>query len=308
MRILVTGGSGFIGSHIVDQLLSDGHQVRIFDMVYPTWHKAPNVEFYHGSLLDPEAIRMAANVDAILHLGAMANVNDVIADPILSERINVQGTISVLEAARKSSTAKKVVYASTIWVYSDTCPQNGQEYLDEDTNLSLPSHLYTATKLAGENYCRSYHEHYGLDYSIVRYGIPYGPRARTGTVINIFVDKALKGEDISIMGDGSQYRKFVYVEDLAKGTVLALQNQAKNETFNLEGDEKVTIRQLAELVQSELNPEIQINYAPSRGADFAGAEISNAKAKNVLGWSPSTSFEVGFDQYVKWYKDNQSFS
>jgi len=307
MKVLVTGGSGFIGSHVVDQLLLEGCQVRIFDMVYPKWHQVDdNVEFYQGSLLDSESVRMASDVDSIIHLGAIANVNDVVADPILAESINVRGTANVLEAARKSSSVGKVVYISTIWVYSDSKPLKDDSSLNEDSPISAPSHLYTSTKLVGEYYCRAYQEHYGLDYSIVRYGIPYGPRARTGTVISIFVDKALGGEDISITGDGSQYRKFVYVEDLSRGTVLALKSQHTNEIFNLEGDEKISIRQLAELVQSKLNPEIQINYVPSRGADFSGAEISNDKAKKLLDWSPSTPFETGFDQYVKWYQQQKS--
>jgi len=304
MKVLVTGGSGFIGSHVVDQLLADGHEIRIFDMVYPNWHTQNEIEFYNGSLLDPESVRMACDVDAVIHLGAVANVNDVVDEPSLAESINVRGTANILEAVRKSSRVKKVVYISTIWVYSDTKFENGSSVLTEETQLSAPAHFYSATKLVGEYYCRSYQEHYQCDYAIVRYGIPYGPRARSGTVISIFVDKALKGENISITGDGSQYRKFVYVKDLAKGTVLALYSKNNNEIFNLEGNEKVSIRQLAELVQSKLNPKIEIEYVPSRGADFSGAEISNSKAKDILNWVPDTPFEVGFDHYVSWYKNS----
>ena len=297
MTILVTGGSGFIGSHVVDKLRERNITVRIFDMVYPT-HRS-DVEFYHGSLLDFEAVRMAGNVDYIIHFGAVANVNDVVAEPLRSENINVRGTINVLETARRSDMVKRVIYVSTIWVYGET----DGVLLDEDTPLARPSHLYTATKLIGEYYCHCYNTHYELPYTILRYGIPYGPRARAATVVSLFVDKALNGEPLTVAGDGTQYRKFVYVEDLAEGTVLGLKKVAENRTYNLEGDEIVTINRLAELVKEYVNPEVEITHIPARGADFSGKEISNERAKKELGWSPKTPFEEGLKKYISWYKE-----
>ena len=129
-----------------------------------------------------------------------------------------------------------MVYASTVWVYSDV----GGGTVDEDTPLRHPAHLYTATKLAGELYCRSYRELYGLEYTVLRFGIPYGPRARPAAVIPKFVEKALAGEALTVAGDGSQSRTFVYVEDLADGVARALCPEAADRTYNLAGREVVT--------------------------------------------------------------------
>lgn len=295
MLALVTGGSGFIGSHVVDKLREEGIEVRVFDMVLPRFRK--DIEYYHGSLLDLEAIRMAMNsIDVVFHLAAVADVKGVFEEPHYAESINTRGTINVVEAARRCG-VKRVMYGSTTWVYSDT----EGAMVDENTPLSAPSHLYTATKLASEYYCQSYSKLYGLEVTILRYGIPYGPRARPGAVIPIFVEKALKGEPLTIAGDGMQYRNFVYVEDLAEGNVLGLKEVAKNKIYNLEGDEKITIRQIAETVQKILG-EVEIKYIEGRPADFSGKEISNARAKEELGWHPRVSFEEGVRRYIDWYK------
>lgn len=299
MLALVTGGSGFIGSHVVDKLKKRGIDVRVFDMLLPKFRK--DIEFYQGSLLDFEAVRMSLNeVDVIFHLGAVADVKDVYEEPHYAESINVRGTINILEAARRSRHIKRVIYASTIWVYSDT----EGTIVDENTPLSAPAHLYTATKIASEYYCQSYSKLYGLETTILRYGIPYGPRARPGAVIPVFTEKALKGEPLTIAGDGMQYRKFVYVEDLAEGNVLALKEIAKNKIYNLEGDEKVTIKQIAETVQKILG-KVDIKYIEGRPADFSGQEVSNARAKEELGWEPKVSFEEGLRKYIDWYRKEE---
>ena len=140
----------------------------------------------------------------------------------------MRGTFNVLDAARLSS-VQRVIYGSTTWVYS----ASEESMVNEETLLGLPSHLYTATKITGEYYCHSYVQLYKLDVTVLRYGFPYGPRARDGAVIPIFVSKALRGEPLTLAGDGMQFRNFVYVEDLAEGNVLALQSAAKNRTYNL---------------------------------------------------------------------------
>lgn len=297
MKVLVTGGSGFIGSHVVEKLLARGVQVRIFDMVTPPV-TGPGIEFYHGSLLDLEAIRMATDgsIDAVYHLAAIADVKDVFEEPYYSESINVRGTINILEAVRRS-TVRRVIYGSTTWVYSDV----EQDVVDEGTPLHAPSHLYTATKIASEYYCQSYARLYGLECTILRYGIPYGPRARDGAVIPIFVRKALAGEPLTIAGDGAQYRRFVYVEDLAEGNVMALKSTAKNKIYNLDGTERISIRQIAETIGKVLG-DVKINYVPTRPGDFGGKEISSERAKRELGWEPKTSFEEGLRRYIQWFK------
>ncbi|MCX5884671.1 MAG: NAD-dependent epimerase/dehydratase family protein [Proteobacteria bacterium] len=295
MKVLVTGGSGFIGSHVVDKLRDKGVDVRIYDMIMPTFCK--NIEYYQGSILDDMTLGMAMHgIDAIFHLAAVADVKDVFESPHYSEAINVRGTINILEAARRSKI--RVIYGSTTWVYSDT---QGKK-VDESTPLQAPFHLYTATKLAGEYYCKNYSNLYGIETTILRYGIPYGPRARDGAVVPIFVGKALKGEPLTIAGDGSQFRKFVYVEDLAEGNVLALKSIAKNKIYNLDGNEQVSIRQIAETIQ-KLIGDVKIEYIPARTGDFSGKEISSELAKNELGWEPKVRFEEGVRRYIEWYKD-----
>ena len=297
MLVLVTGGTGFIGSHVVDGLVEKGLRVRVFDMIPP---QTRDVEHYQGSLLELEQLRMGmSGVDAVFHLAAVANVNAVYDEPVYSESINTRGTINVLEAARYNK-VKRVVYGSTTWVYGNV----QQDVVDEETPLGPPKHLYTATKLVSEYYCGSYSELYDLPTTILRYGIPYGPRARSATVLPIFVKKALAGEPLTIAGDGSQYRYFVYVEDLAEGNVLALNPVARNQTYNLDGRERVTIRQIAETVQRIIG-DVDIEYVEGRPGDFEGAVVNSEKAEKELGWVPKVAFEEGVRRYIDWYMKSQ---
>src|SRR3954470_23540123 len=157
MKVLVTGGAGFIGSHVVDSLVEAGHEPRIFDVIESSWHDPAEFDTFIGDLTDPEAVKHATRgCDAIAHLGAIADVNHVAADPAYAERVNSGGTANVLEAA-KAARVDRVVYASTIWVYDGSEASS----VDEDSLLGLPRHPYTATKIAGEMYCSSYAELYG---------------------------------------------------------------------------------------------------------------------------------------------------
>ncbi len=298
MKVLVTGGSGFIGSHVVDKLRDKGVKVRIYDGIMPTYRD--DIEYYQGSILDMAALGFAmSGIDVVMHLVAVADVKDVLADPHYSEAINVRGTINVLEAARNSK-VRRVIYGSTTWVYSEAELDN----VDETTPLHAPSHFYTATKLAGEYYCQSYSKLYDLDVTILRYGIPYGPRARDGAVIPIFVKKALNGETLTIAGDGFQFRKFVYVEDLAEGNVLALQSLAKNKIYNLDGNERITIKEIAETIQKIVG-DVKIEYVQGRPGDFSGKEVSSDLAEGELKWSPKVNFEEGVRRYIVWYKKRE---
>jgi UDP-glucose 4-epimerase len=292
-KVLVTGGAGFIGSHVVDKLIERGLEPRIFDLV-PSCHHA-DVETVTGDLTSLDDVQAAvAGCDVVIHLAAIADVSHVAADPAYAEVVNSRGTFQVLEAARLAGVGR-VVYGSTIWVY------NGQQGLaDEDTSVQLPSHLYTATKLAGEMYCRAYAEQYGLECTILRFGIPYGPRARAAAEVPAFVKRALGGEPLTIAGDGSQARRFVYVEDLADGVVRAtLADCAANRVYNLVGDESVTIREIATIVR-DLVGDVDILHVEKRAGDFSGTEVCGARAERELGWTASTPFEDGVRRYVEW--------
>jgi UDP-glucose 4-epimerase len=298
MRVLVTGGSGFIGSHVVDKLRARGHEPVIYDLRPSPWHAAGEVDTVLGSITDREALERALHsCDAVAHLAAVADVNDVHAEPEDAERVNARGTVTVLEAARRAG-VKRIVYASTIWVYSD-CESDD---VDEDTLLPPPSHLYTSTKLAGELYCKAYQELYGIDYTILRFGIPYGPRAREAAVVPAFVNKALAGEPLTLAGDGSQSRKFVYVEDLADGVALGLNDVACNRVYNLASDETVTIKQIAETIKA-LMGDVEIVHTPARPGDFGGKIVSSQRAERELGWTAATPFSEGVRRYIEWRHD-----
>jgi UDP-glucose 4-epimerase len=295
MRVLVTGGAGFIGSHVVDRLLAAGIEPRIFDVRASSHHGPGEVDSVLGDLLDRDALRTAMHgCDAVVHLAAAADVDDVALRPVEAEAVNSRGTLNVLEAARQAGVSR-VVYASTIWVYGSATGT-----VDEDHTVELPDHLYTATKLAGEMYCRSYAALYGLDCTVLRFGIPFGPRARPAGVIPIFMRRALAGEPLTIAGEGLQSRRFVYVEDLAEGVVCGLAPHASGRVYNLVGEESVTVRGIADAV-ADLVGDVDIVHTPARAVDFAGAEVSGARAAAELGWRPATSFPEGLRRYLDWH-------
>ncbi len=298
MRVLVTGGGGFIGSHVVDRLLERGITPRIFDLSASPYHSPLEVETFTGSITDAANLDLAMrDCDAVIHLAAVADVGHVLADPVLAEEVNTRGTLNVLEAACGAKVGR-VVYGSTTWVYSDCAEQS----VSEETPIPAPRHLYTATKLAGETYCAGYAELYDLEYTVLRFGIPYGPRARAAGVVAKFTDLAFEGKPLTIAGDGSTTRSFIYVEDLADGIVAALAPEAAGRTYNLSGDEVVTILEIAERVQ-ENTDNCEIVHTPPRPGDFPGKEISNERALSELGWKAGTSFREGVRRYVEWVRN-----
>jgi UDP-glucose 4-epimerase len=294
VRVLVTGGGGFIGSHVVDRLLDRGMTPRIFDLSASPHHSPLEVETFTGSITDPPNLDLAMrDCDAVVHLAAVADVAHVHADPVLAEEVNTRGTLNVLEAACRAKVGR-VVYGSTTWVYSDCAEQD----VDEETLIPAPRHLYTATKLAGETYCAGYAELFGLEYTVLRFGIPYGPRARAAGVVAKFTDLAFEGKPLTIAGDGSQSRSFIYVEDLADGIVAGLGPEAANRIYNLSGEEVVTILEIAERVQ-ENTEGCEIVHTPPRPGDFPGKTISNQRALEELGWKAATNFREGVRKYVE---------
>jgi UDP-glucose 4-epimerase len=293
----VTGGGGFIGSHVVDRLIEGGITPRIFDLSASPYHSPLEVETFTGSITDPANLDLAMrDCDGVVHLAAVADVAHVHADPVLAEEVNTRGTLNVLEAACRTGVGR-VVYGSTTWVYSDCAEQE----VDEETPIPAPRHLYTATKLAGETYCAGYAELFDLESTVLRFGIPYGPRARAAGVVAKFTDLALAGEALTIAGDGSQSRSFIYVEDLAEGIVAGLRPAAAGRTYNLSGEEVVTILEIAETVQ-EMTGGCEIVHTPPRPGDFPGKTISNLRALEELGWRAETSFRDGVRRYVEWVR------
>ncbi len=296
MRVAVTGGCGFIGSHVVDQLLAAGHQVRVLD-VGGGWRN-PAAEYLTGDLFDPAALRHGlAGCAAVFHLAGAADVNEVAADPVAAVRLNVEGTARVLDAARTEGCGR-VLLASTVWVYGAA---TGQGELPEDAAVDLrrAGHIYVATKLSAELLVHSYREMYGQRFTILRYGIPYGPRMRGELVVARFVRAALDGRPITIAGTGEQQRNYVYVADLADAHVRALDPAAADQTLALEGGAPVSVREIAETVR-ELVRAVPVEYVPARTADYQGVSVSGALAKELLDWVPVTPFAEGVHRYLEW--------
>jgi UDP-glucose 4-epimerase len=295
VRVLVTGGAGFIGSHVVDRLHAAGHEPRILDLRYSPYHDK-RTEATIGDVLDGSAVRSAMrDCDAVVHLAALADVNVVVADPVRAGEVNVQGTQTVLEAARHTG-IERLLFGSTIWVYGNGV---GAEAISEETPLSPPSHPYTATKIAGELYCHSYAELYGLRTTSLRFGIPFGPRSREAAVVARFVSRARAGKALTVTGDGRQCRQFVYVEDLADGVVAALAPHVTGRVYNLVGDESVSVLDIAETVRT-LVGEVPIVHTRERPADLRIGHVSGALAERELGWRTTTTFRAGVRRYLDW--------
>lgn len=290
MRVLVTGGSGFIGSHLVNKLVDHGHDVCIFDKFKP--HRE-SVEWFKGDILnEKDVLEACKDIEVIYHLAAVADVNVALSHFEMCLMINEVGTVNMLRAAIARE-VERIILASTTWVYGKTTGT-----VDENTPIPFPDHIYTKTKIGQEQLVHTWHKHYGLPYTILRYGIPYGSGMRSNMAISIFARKAMRHEPITIFGKGDQGRCFIYIEDLAEGNVVALKNSAKNEIFNLAGSKFVTMNQIAEILR-DIFGDLQVKYESSRPHDFRGAVIAIKKAREYLGWEPKISFREGLKKYVE---------
>jgi UDP-glucose 4-epimerase len=298
IRSLVTGGSGFIGSHVVDALRDAGHEVIVLDREPPR-HRL-DVEFRAADIKDLQAVCDAMQgVDYVHHVAAVANVNHAFDRPIDCIEVNVLGTAHVLEAARRAN-AKRVVFASSVWVYNGTPDAE----VSEDTPLHMPGpgHIYTSSKIASELLLHDYAALYNVPVTVLRYGIPYGPRMRPELLIPAFLKRALTGQALQMSGDGSQARNFVYVEDLARAHVLALAESCANQTFNLDGPRPVSVLQVAEAVRALVGSHVAIEHMPARPGDYVGKIVSQEKSARLLSWEATTSFEEGMRRTYDWYR------
>ncbi len=301
MKILVLGGSGFIGSHIVDFLLEEKHEVKVYDIESPKYNQ--KCYYIKADVMDlNRLIQESESYDIIYHLAAEADVNRFHNSPYYSNLITSCSTINVLEAAKINS-IKRVLLASTEWVYGSS---NEDALINEDTPTSnSPDHLYTSAKIASEHYCINYNQLYGVDYTIMRFGIPFGDRARPETVTPIFINKILNGEEIIIHGDGNQTRQFIYVKDLARGCVLCLKEQANNQIINLVGDEVISVLDIISNLENILSIKTIIKFVEDRAGQFKGRLISAEKANILLNWQPKYSYQEALVDYVNWFIDNR---
>jgi len=307
VKVLVTGGAGFVGSHVVERLLELGHEVLVvFDKTKPgkISHLIDEVNFVHGDIRRLEDCRQAVrDVDVVIHLAALINVDHSIQDPLAFYETNVRGTMNLLEAVRLEPSVKKFVYMSTAEVYG-----NKLDGLLSETDLCDARSPYASSKYAGERYCLSYHYTYGVpEITIIRGFNIYGPRqtyGAKGAVIAIFIGLSLMGKPPVIYGTGEQRRDYVYVKDMAEGIVkVALTLGLGGEIINLSSGQTVSVNEIAEAVlmttDSKLRPE-RIDARPGEVMRSCG---DARKAWRLLGWRDKTSFIDGLKETVEYFRD-----
>jgi len=293
MKCLVTGGSGFIGSHLVQYLLKDGHEVIILDRRKPVVQEVDWIEKDVRENLD----NFLNGIDVIFHLAAVANARKCGENPQLCFSINVDGTLNVLKSALKSG-VDRVIVASSIWVAGAQQGEIVNEYSPfEISNINT---IYGASKVTQELLCYSFHsEQGGPNYTVLRYGIPYGERMWKGLVVRAFMDMAERAGVISIMGDGKQSRPFLYVGDLCRAQLAALKPGASNKIYNLSGSRMVSVEELAREVVKHFPA--KIDFIPQARVEPKLKNVSAWLAETELGWVPEVPLEVGIKQCVDWW-------
>ena len=310
MRILVTGGAGFIGSHLAEKLLAGGHDVVIlddFNDFYDPQIKhaniagfAKDVTVYHVDLRDGESLRNLFHrekVNAITHLAARAGVRPSIQYPRLYYDTNVTGTLHLLDAARVTG-VERFVFASSSSVYgaSKTVP------FSEDEHLSQTFSPYAATKVAGEFLCSTYSHLYNLRVVALRYFTVYGPRQRPDLAIHQFTRRIYAGQPIDQFGDGTTRRDYTYIDDVIQGTMAALQYEGPCfDIFNLGESETIQLKDLIAVIENALGKKVKVNQLPEQPGDMPLTCADISKARKLLGYKPTTPFSEGLPRFIDWF-------
>ena len=309
---LVTGGAGFIGSHLVEALVRLGRSVRVFDDFSTGYREnlgeiSPAPEVVEGSLSDPNAVdRVVAGCDLVFHLGALASVAKSVEDPLLSHTVNATGTLNVLDAARRHG-VRRVVYAGSASAYGGASDPDGQY---EDTPLCALS-PYAAAKLAGEFYCQGFAASYGLETVRLRFFNVFGPRQRADSpysgVIAIFAAALSAGRTPSVHGDGLQSRDFVSVVDVARVLILAADTPGvSGRVYNVGTGNSVTVLDLIAVLNRLLGTNAVPIHGPARAGDVRHSRAKIGQIVRDLGYAPTVTFEEGLRKTLEWYKTQRA--
>lgn len=304
MNILVTGGAGFIGSHLVRHLLAKGEKVTALDNLSTglAENLPPEAEFIEMDILDERLKKVVAAgaFDAIVHLAAQTMVDISVKDPLFDARENLLGTVHVLEAARAAN-VKRIVFASTAAAYGDV---KEDDLPVREAQPTEPMSFYGLSKLSVEKYLAMYHQLYGLEYVVLRFANVYGERqgdGGEGGVISIFAKAMAEGRDITIYGDGEQTRDFVYAGDIAEGIVAALQTEEVNAAYNLSTQTETSLRELVSLLSEICGREIVPKYGAERDGDIYKSMLSNSRARRGLDWQPATTLAEGLRRTYEYF-------
>jgi UDP-glucose 4-epimerase len=303
MKVLVTGGAGFIGSQLVDLLLAEGHTPIILDnFSNGREENVPSgIKTYRKNLLSDKVERIfkKEQPDVVMHLAAQVSVAKSLESPAEDAAVNVLGTVKLLEYCTKYG-VKKFIFSSSSAVYGYT-----SEVIHEESSTS-PISFYGTSKLVSETYIKLFNRLYDLPYTILRYANVYGPRQRSdgeGGVISIFMEQILRNEAPVIFGDGNQTRDFVYVDDVARANLLAITN-ADNQILNIGTNAQTSVNLLYTLLSNQLHSSLTPNYKPKREGDILHSHLSNAKALDNLKWEPKYDLISGLEKTLDYFKNN----
>lgn len=304
--IIVTGGAGFIGSNITEELCKDNEVVVIDDLstgrIENIQHleKSNKIKFIKNTITNLSLLkRTFKGADYVLHQAAIPSVPRSVADPILSNEAGITGTLNVLVAARDCG-VKKVIYASSSSVYGDTPTLPKREDM-----VTTPLSPYALTKLTGEQYCRIFYELYGLKTISLRYFNVFGPHQDTkseyAAVIPQFISRIINGEPITIYGDGEQTRDFTFVKDIVQANIKAAESSAVG-YYNIAGGNRISINELAKTIYKIAGTKTKIRYDPTRPGDIKHSLADITKAKEAFGYEPKYDLEKGLEETVEFFK------
>ena len=308
--MLVTGGAGFIGSHLAERLLALGHDVRILDN-FSTGRReniapfAGGVEVFEVDVRDPDGVAGAVKgVDVVFHEAALASVPRSVDDPMTSDEVNVHGTLNLLTASRDAG-VKRLVYASSSSAYGNTPDLPKRENM-----VPQPESPYAVGKLAGEHYCRAFTALYGLDCVCLRYFNVFGPRqdpeSQYAAVVPIFVTALLRGESPLIHGDGEQSRDFTYVANVVDANLKALEGGgAVGQVMNVACGVTTTVNELFSRVREIMGSGIEAEHGPSRPGDVRHSFADISKAGDLMGFAPAVPLDEGLKRTIAWYREDE---
>ena len=317
-KYLVTGAAGFIASKVCEDLLHDGHDVigidnfdPVYDLRLKEWRlnrltQNPRFSFYRQSICNRDDLKAIADnhpkIDAVINLAAKAGVRDSLIDPWSYYETNLTGTLNLLEIC-KHYDIRKFVLASTSSIYGEDAPYP----TPETAGSSRPLQPYAASKKAAETLCHSYHFIYGMDITVVRYFTVYGPAGRPQMSMFRFNKWITEGQPVRIFGDGRQTRGFTYLDDISRGTILALK-EVGYEIVNLGGHESISISDLIAKFENAIGKKAHVIYEPAHPADMSASWADVSKAKKLLGWSPKFTLDSGIAEVVRWYQQENSWA
>ncbi len=319
MHILVTGGAGFIGSHLCEKLLADGHAVTCLDSLDPYYDPAikrdniraiessPSFRFIHGDILDPDAVDQALSAapvgqeTSIVHLAGLAGVRQSIEQPGVYMRVNAEGTVNVLERARRASVSHFVM-GSTSAVYGATASVP----FKESDPLPAQESIYGASKRAAEIACATYQVRYGLPVTVLRFFTVFGPRQRPDMAIHKFARLMLDEQPIPVFGDGESARDYTYVGDIVNGISRAVETPDGFRTLNLGSDSPVKLNQLVKSVAAAVGVEPAIERLPDQPGDVPITWADVGAAREALGYRPETGLAAGLERFVDWFRSRDA--